>query len=86
MKLYRRLGKYGAAAADMQDRVIIADLKQIADGEVEFDRNRQFQAIIHTRQDLVLLVSYAYSLNEQVATIRWLLWVVAVLLGVQLFL
>jgi hypothetical protein len=39
------------------------------------------RATVHTRQDLVLIVSYLSSANEQLATIRWLLMGLVVLVA-----
>ncbi len=36
------------------------------------------RATVHAREDLILIVSYLSSANEQLATIRWLLMGVVV--------
>lgn len=44
----------------------------------DFSDDLERMAIVHGRMDLVLIVSHLSSLNDQIATIRRLLWVVAV--------
>jgi hypothetical protein len=68
---------YSAIAARLLSDVKYAELERpvdYADSEVR-------QATVHTRQDVVLIVSHLSSLNAQVAVVRFLLWVIAICLA-----
>jgi hypothetical protein len=45
---------------------------EMRDGSV-YDEDAVGHAAVHAREDLVLIVSYLSSANEQLSTIRWLL-------------
>jgi len=74
---------YDDRATALQNAVISADLEQLKDvGRLGlWDGPRVRQSVVHTRQDVVMLVSHLSSLNEQVASIRRLLWLIAVLVA-----
>ena len=50
-------------------------------GAAEYSSRQIRRSIVHTREDVVLLASYLASLNEQAASIRGLLRIVACLLA-----
>jgi len=50
----------------------------------EYDPVQVRQAVVHGREDIVLLVSYLLSANEQLTSIRRLLLILVVLLMVLL--
>lgn len=43
------------------------------------------RAIIHTREDVVMIYSQLSSLNSQVRTVKWLLAIIAALIGYAVF-
>ena len=47
----------------------------------EYDESQARSAAVHAREDLVLVVSYLASLNRQLMWARWLLVMIATLLG-----
>lgn len=51
------------------------ELNSLAHGCDDYSEEQMRQSIVHTRSDMVLLVSHLSSLNQQVATMRRLLWV-----------
>jgi len=65
-------------AGDLQDRVTSADLDQLKHGYGLYDEDRVRQATIHTRQDLVMVVSHLSSIGDLLAFIRALLVVIAI--------
>jgi hypothetical protein len=68
--------RYFSTAADLQRAVKYDELATLERGGDEYDEARVRQAVVHTRQDTVLLVSLLSSLNGQVATVRRLLWLI----------
>ena len=65
---------YDTKAQELQEKVTATEALNTA------NRSQLHRAIVHTRQDVVLMVSYLSSLNGQVATIRRLLWAILVVL------
>jgi hypothetical protein len=76
------MNAYEQRAMDLQLRVIASEDKQLDQGDADYTPERERQAIVHTRQDLVLLISYLSAVNLQVAAMRRLLWVMTLALGV----
>lgn len=74
--------KYSNLAADLQRGVISDEDSQLASGHAEYSEARARQAVVHTPHDLVMVISHLSSLNQQVRTIRWLLWVTISLLAI----
>jgi hypothetical protein len=68
--------KYVKIAGELQSSVIANE----RDGISQYDEEQTKVAIVHTRQDVVLLVSHLSSLNQQAATIRRLLWAAVIML------
>jgi hypothetical protein len=66
--------KYITAAADVQRGVKKDEANNLQGGGDDYSEAEMRQAIVHTRQDMVLLTSLLASLNGQIATIRRLLW------------
>lgn len=67
---------WDAKAARLQDSVRAseirsADFSQYGDDDVA-------RAVVHTRRDVVLIVSHLSSLNSQLRIIKWLLAVIAI--------
>ena len=54
-----------AKAFGLQKSVIKAEAEQLADGLADYSEAQVTQAIVHTRQDLVLLVSHVAALNQK---------------------
>jgi uncharacterized membrane protein len=77
------MSQWGEKAADLQRSTIFAELHQ----DNEFSESQVRRSIVHTRQDMILLVSHLSSVNEQLysiarclASIRFILILIAVLL------
>jgi hypothetical protein len=68
--------RYASVAADLQRSVKHDEMKNLEHGADGYDEAQARQAIVHTRQDIVLLVSLLASLNGQIATVRRLLWLI----------
>jgi len=66
-------GKYDEVASELQRGVKYDELEHLDKRLDDYSEAQVRPAIVHTRQDHVLLVSYLASLNRQVATVRWLL-------------
>lgn len=62
-------------ASELQQKVIEADRKIIG----SFTKEDIPQAIVHIRQDLVLIYSNLESLNKQIRTIKNLLLIITIL-------
>ena len=68
-------------ARELQSRVIVSEHKDSADyGNDEVNR-----AIVHSRQDIVLLVSYVNSMIKILKSIRILLLIALFLFAIYLF-
>ena len=52
----------------------------------EYDSNQVRQAVVHGREDIVLLVSYLVIANEQLKSIRHLLFTLVILVSTLLIL
>ena len=78
------ISKYDTLAGELQRGVRDDETKQRDLGVADYDSVQVRQAIVHTRQDLVLVVSHLSSLNKQIAVIRNLLWLIAFLLIISL--
>jgi hypothetical protein len=72
------LSKYDKEAGSLQSKVRASEVES----EVYYDENRVKKAIVHGREDIVLMVSYLSSVNEQLGEIRKLLWGLAALLAI----
>ena len=70
------MSKWDDAASRLQDGVRAAEQRNSA--FVHYDEDEVARAVIHTRQDVVLLASYLSSLNSQIMVVKWLLAVIAV--------
>jgi hypothetical protein len=71
------LTKYDSEAEELQQSVRNTESEK----DVEYDDSQIRQAIVHMREDVVLLVSYLSSLNRQLMWLRRLLWTVVALLA-----
>jgi len=76
--------KYSEKAAELQRGVRSDEVDQYLNGQAEFSEGQARQAAVHTREDLVMVVSHLSSLNIQIGTIRRLLWAVVALLVILL--
>ena len=74
-------GWWDERAARLQDGVRASDARDAAGFEVPISAFETRKAVTHTRQDIVMLVSLASSLNAQAQTIKRLLIAVVVLLA-----
>lgn len=48
---------------------------------MDYDSQHVRQSIVHVREDVVLLVAHVGAVNSQLRTIKWLLLILAVLVG-----
>lgn len=67
---------YSEKAAQLQSSIRESERNDV----LEYDEAQVRQAIVHSRQDIVLIVSYIASLNEQMIGVRRLLLIVVILL------
>lgn len=74
------MSKHDEAAAELQRGVKYDELDNLDKGLDDYSETQVRQAIVHTRQDMVLLVSHLSSLNKQAGSIRRLLWIITGLL------
>lgn len=70
------MSNYDSKAALLQSQVRISEKMDGA----EYDEAQLRQAVVHSRQDIVLIVSYIASVNEQLIWVRWLLFIAIILL------
>jgi len=61
------MNQYSERAADLQRAVKWDETKQ----DVPYTSDDVSQAIVHTRQDVVLICSYLLDVNKQLAWIRY---------------
>lgn len=73
--------KYSEAAGSLQRAVMSSERTNLEKGLDDYTEEEVRQATVHTRQDLVLVVSYLSALNTQAATIRRLLWLILAVLA-----
>jgi hypothetical protein len=73
--------KYSVAAARLQSSVRFTESQQNTD----YTKEMVDRAIVHGREDIVLLCSHLSALNAQTATIRRLLWFIALVSAYLLF-
>ena len=69
--------KYDEKAAQLQAMTRESESAK----EEDFTEAQIHRAIVSSREDIILLVSYLSSVNEQLTYIRWLLIVLIGLLG-----
>lgn len=68
-------------ARKLQRHVRIDEAEQLRDGLSDYDDGQIRQAIVHSRQDIVILVSYLSSANYKLKVIAGLLFVAVGLLA-----
>jgi len=54
------------------------DEKRQRDLSIDYDAKHVRQAIVHTREDIVLVISYLNSIGDSLGTIRTLLLIIAI--------
>jgi hypothetical protein len=57
----------------------VRDAERNMYGKNMYDDEQVRAAVMHAREDVVMIVSHLSSLNRQVRTVKWLLAVIAVL-------
>ncbi len=68
--------KYDEEAAAVARAVSVGEDEAGAD----YEEPKVRRAIVHTRQDVVIVVSYLSSLNKQVRIVKWLIILVVLML------
>ena len=68
-------------AADLQHEVRMSEYDNVQD----YDEEEVKQAVVHARQDIVLLVSYATSIIKILKSIRFILGAILVLFAIYFF-
>ena len=58
-------------AVDLQSGVRAAEAENLHAGLDQYSLAEARQAVVHTRHDIVLVVSLLTSLNRQVRTLKW---------------
>ena len=76
------MNEYLRRAANLQSSVQFGELKQ----DIAYSEEEVSQAVVHTRQDVVLICSYLLDLNKQLAWIRYGVFCLVVLNLVWMFL
>ncbi|MDA9931873.1 hypothetical protein N9B85_00550 [bacterium] len=62
----------------LQSKVIIQENENVRD----FDNEKVKRAVVHSRQDIVLLVSYANSITKILKDIRMILLITSILFAI----
>ncbi|MDY7525371.1 hypothetical protein [Sphingomonas sp. 10B4] len=70
------MNQWDDRAARLQDSVRAAEQRNAEFSQ--YDQDDVARAVVHTRQDVVLLVSQLSSLNAQLRMVKWLLAFIAV--------
>lgn len=65
-------------AADLQHEVRMSEYDNVQD----YDNEQVKQAVVHSRQDIVLLVSYANSIIKILKDIRMILLITSILFAI----
>ena len=60
-------------AQDLQESVMLSEAER--KNWADYDDDMIRQSIIHTRQDVVLIVSYLSSINRHLRSVRFVAWV-----------
>ena len=68
-------------AADLQHEVRMSEYDNVQD----YDEEEVKQAVVHARQDIVLLVSYATSIIKILKSIRFILGAILILFAIYFF-
>tara|TARA_B100001093_G_scaffold511089_1_gene578248 strand:+ start:107 stop:340 length:234 start_codon:yes stop_codon:yes gene_type:complete len=75
------MSKEEKQAADLQHNVRMDEHDRVQD----YDEEQVKQAVVHARQDIVLLVSYATSIIKILKSIRFILGAILVLFVIYFF-
>ena len=75
------MSKEQQKAADLQHEVRMSEYDRVQD----YDEEEVKQAVVHARQDIVLLVSYATSIIKILKSIRFILGAILVLFAIYFF-
>lgn len=65
------MSTYAERAGELQRGVKYDELENLDKGLDQYQRPAVRQAIVHTRQDMVMLVSLLDSVNVQLRALRW---------------
>ena len=76
------MSKEQQKAADLQYEVRMSEYDRVQD----YDEEQVKQAVVHTRQDIVLLVSYATSIIKILKSIRFILGAILVIFAIYFLL
>ena len=77
------MSKEDKKAADLKDEVRMSDYEDLQYQKYEDEHVKQ--SVIHTRQDVVLLVSYASSIVKILKSIRFILGAILILFAIYFF-
>jgi len=69
---------FGLRGREIQFGVIESESDNLARGDDHYSENEVAQAAVHTRQDLVLVVSLLTDMNIQLRLLRWMAFVVLI--------
>ena len=72
------MNSYDARAGELQRGVRHDEAESLSYNFVDHSSERVAQSVINIREDVVMLVCYASCANQQLATIRRLLWVIVI--------
>jgi|APSaa5957512535_1039671.scaffolds.fasta_scaffold107880_2 hypothetical protein len=72
-------------ALQLQNEVVESEQSKLDKGINIYDEEQVNMAIVHTRQDMILICSLLGSLNAQAWAIKVLLLIIAIMLGVNLY-
>lgn len=83
VKLYKSLGIKSESdmASSLQRGVIEDELENLEKGLDQYNEEQKSQAIVHTRQDVVLLVSHVSALSRKMSKALFWLRAICLLLG-----
>ena len=72
-------------ALQLQNEVVESEQSKLDKGINIYDEEQVNMAIVHTRQDMILICSLLGSLNYHASGIKILLLIIAIMLGVNLY-
>lgn len=78
-------GEASARAKAVQQSIIEEEAEQLRNGFSDYTEAQVRQAIVHTRQDLIFMISALGNLSRQAVALTWLVKGLLVLMGLLLW-
>jgi len=85
IKIDEQLGKkytaYAKRAGILQNKVCISEINRLQKGEINYSSKHARMAAVHSREDIILIISYLLELIPLLQYIFWLLVFITGLIG-----